>query len=276
MARTSLKTSRTSLCWSSCGWSISNRTSSDRDARVPSIRLDRTASRRRSTRERRCGFGSSRPAPASSPIARSAEDSCRMRAELRGSTGGKVGGTKARYPRSARTTWSRCPTAKSSISTATYLPSIDPSATDQRFEYHFGRRMLRGYHEHEWATQPRTHRSTWGTALRPRVLPVQDELGDSEVVGAGAIERASQIADLIGIWPFRAHLDQGQAIVVAKVLGREHFVVGDGEVVRSSDPALDLDLENSVVGGDGANVEAGVVVRHLLRDSAKRMFCGED
>src|SRR5674476_680638 len=140
-----------------------------------------------------------------------------MRAALRGSTGGNVGGTKARYPRSARTTWSRCPTAKSSTSTATSLPSIDSSATDQRCEYH----------EHEWATQPRTHRSTWGTALRPRVLPVQDELGDSKVVGAGAIERASQIADLIGIWPFRAHLDQGQAIVVAKVLGREHFVVGD-------------------------------------------------
>src|SRR5450756_482094 len=132
-----------------------------------------------------------------------------MRAALRGSTGGKGGGTKARYPRSARTTWSLCPTAKSSISTATSLPSTNSSATDPRFEYHFDRRTLRGYHEHEWTTQPRPHRSTWGTALRPRVLPVQNELGDSEVVRAGAIERASQIADLIGIWPFRTHLDQG-------------------------------------------------------------------
>src|SRR5450631_2022054 len=73
-----------------------------------------------------------------------------MRAALRGSTGGNGGGTKARYPRPARTTWSRCPMAKSSTSIATYLPSTDYSATDLRFEYHFDWQVLPGYHKHEW------------------------------------------------------------------------------------------------------------------------------
>src|SRR5450759_1866583 len=107
-----------------------------------------------------------------------------MRAALRGSAGGNVGGTKARYPRSARTTWSRCPMAKSSTSIATYLPSIDPSATDLRFEYHFDRQVLPGHHEHEWFARLRSDRSMWRAALR------------SEAHGATACLRGSRLTTL--------------------------------------------------------------------------------
>ena len=53
-------------------------------------------------------------------------------------------------------------------------------------------------------------------------------------------------------------------------------VLGDDEVVRSSDPTLDLDSDDRTRRGGRADVVPGVVVRHLLGCAAKSSLGGQD
>ena len=71
----------------------SEASSSPSVARVPSIRLDSTASRRMNGRSSRCGFASRRPSPARRPSARSATESAAARSALHAIGGGRGAGT---------------------------------------------------------------------------------------------------------------------------------------------------------------------------------------
>ena len=59
------------------------------------------------------------------------------------------------------------------------------------------------------------------------------------------------------------HADQREAEPGRGVLAGQHLGLGDPEVLGAGDPALDLDEHEVAVAGAGADVVAGVVVRHL-------------
>ena len=72
------------------------------------------------------------------------------------------------------------------------------------------------------------------------------------------------------------HSDKGEAVVISEVLGGEYLASSDLEIFGTFDAAFDFDANHCSVSGLAADVEAGVVVRHLMRMAAERTLGGHD
>src|SRR5579875_1090388 len=105
--------------------------------------------------------------------------------------------------------------------------------------------------------------SSWRPGDVPELVPVEGggalrEVKLARLAGEGVV----QVADLAGV--VAADLDERKEVLIGGVEAGEDLVSRDTDGGRSFDAPLDLDEEQLAAGIDGADVKAGVGVRHRL------------